>query len=90
MNNPHSLLGALAMDLDRVSLGYYRGSKKMAEVFAREALKRKDELQSAIVKPYIRKLLKNLESVLSEKDHKKLAEDALMYSTLFQNAALRE
>jgi hypothetical protein len=78
------------MDLDRVSLGYYRGSKKMAEVFAREALKRKDELHSVIVKPYIRKLLEALESMLSQKDHKKLAEDALMYSTLFQNASLNE
>ena len=60
----------------------------MARVFSEEAIKRKDELKSAEVKPYIKKILDTLESVLSQKDHKKIAEDALMYSTLLQNAVL--
>lgn len=83
------LLGALAMDLQRVSLGYYRGSENMAARFTQEAKKRKKELQNTELKPYLHKLLSKLEDILSEKDHKKLAEDALMYSVLFQNAAVK-
>ena len=86
--NARFILGSLALDLERVALGYYRGSEKMARIFSDEAIKRKEELQLLEVKPYIKKILDILESVLSQKDHKKIAEDALMYSILFQNAAL--
>ncbi len=82
-------LGALALDLRRVAQGYYRGSEKMALRFAQEAEKRKKELQNTNLKPYLKKLLSKLENVLKEKDHRKLAEDALMYSVLFQNAAAK-
>lgn len=88
MNN-NQILGALALDLRRVAQGYYRGSEKMAVRFAEEALLRKEELQNADLKPYLQKLLSKLNIMLSEKDHKKLAEDALMYSVLFQNAAVK-
>lgn len=87
--NSSQILGALALDLRRVAQGYYRGSKTMAVRFAKEARERKKELQNADLKPYLKKLLSKLEDVLSEKDHKKLAEDALMYSVLFQNAAVK-
>lgn len=83
------ILGALALDLRRVAQGYYRGSEKMAIRFAEEALLRKEELQGVALKPYLHKLLSKLEDMFSEKDHKKLAEDALMYSVLFQNAAVK-
>ena len=86
--NAKILLGSLALDLERVALGYHRGSVKMAETFSKEALKRKEELKMIKVEPYVEKILNRLDSVLSQKDPRDIAEDALMYSTLFQNAAL--
>ena len=89
MNNK-AVLGALSMHLKRVALGYHRGSFNTAQRFFEEALKRKKEVDQALVKPYIKKLLINLDSLISQKDTQKIAEDALMYSTLLQNAALVE
>ncbi|MEK7517038.1 MAG: hypothetical protein AAB583_00680 [Patescibacteria group bacterium] len=83
-------LGALALDLKRVALGFQRGSNAMAERFAKEAKARKEELQNVNLSPYLRNLLSRMDDVLKQKDHKKLAEDALMYSTLFQNASLKK
>lgn len=82
-------LGALALDLKRVAQGYYHGSETMAARFVQEARARKKELQNENLKPYLQKLLLKLKDVFKQKDHKKLAEDALMYSILFQNAALK-
>lgn len=82
-------LESLAMDLKRVALGYYRGSEIMAARFAEEAKRRKEELQSVNLKPYLKNLLSRMDNVLKQNDHKKLAEDCLMYSTLFQNAAVK-
>ena len=87
--NVNQTLGSLALDLRRVAQGYFRGSEIMAARFAKEARARKEELENADLKPYLQKLLSKLEDILSEKDHKKLAEDALMYSILFQNAAVK-
>lgn len=87
--NSDQALGALALDLRRVAQGYYRGSETMAVRFVKEARERRRELRNEKLKPYLRKLLSKLEDVFEQKDHKKLAEDALMYSTLFQNAALK-
>ena len=83
-------LGSLAMDLKRVALGYYRNSTKVAEIFMEEALKRKKEVDVTSVKPYVKDLLSKLEDIKNEKDKQKVAEDALMYSILFQNAAFSE
>ncbi len=83
------ILSSLALDLMRVALGYHRGSKKMAERFFVEAMKRRDEIDTNIVKPYIKVLLKKFPEITSQKDEQKVAEDALMYSILFQNAALK-
>lgn len=77
------------MDLKRVALGYYHGSNRTAERFFEEALKRKQEIDLKEVAPYITKLLYKLDKLSKELDKKKVAEDALMYSTLFQNAALK-
>lgn len=76
------------MDLKRVALGYYGKSTKIAEVFLGEAMKRKKEIDLAAVKPYIKNLLDKLDSVKTKKNKQKVAEDILMYSILFQNAAL--
>jgi len=76
-------LSSLAMDLKRVALGFHSGSIKTAERFSIEALKRKDEIDTTTVAPYIRKHLNKLPKVLE--DRERVAEDALMYSTIFQN-----
>ncbi len=80
------ILGALAMDLKRAALGYFRGSNLMAERFLEEALKRKNEIDIDELKPYLVKYLNKIENVKKENSDK-AAEDALLYSTLFQNAA---
>ena len=82
------VLGSLAMDLKRVALGYHNGSLVTARRFLDEAIKRKKEIDVANIKPYIKDLLNKLENIKNEKDKERIAEDALMYSTLFQNAAL--
>ena len=85
MNNKQTL-GALAMDLKRVALGYFRGSNVMADKFYLEALKRRSELDSKNLKPYLTIYLNKLDKLVKE-EKKKAAEDALLYSTIFQNAA---
>lgn len=81
-----AVLGALAMDLKRVALGYNRGSKSMADKFSGEALKRKRELDKNTLRPYLYKFLSGIEKLRSSKPDK-AAEDALLYSTIFQNAS---
>lgn len=88
MNNK-VILGSMAMDLKRVALGYYKGSFKTADIFLKEALKRKSEIKSGSVRPHIEKILKKIDSLNKLKDKKKAAEDALMYSTILQNATLK-
>lgn len=77
MNNKF-ILESMASDLKRVAMGLHRGSDKMAQRFLEEALKRRDEVEIKIVKPYIRKLLTRLDKDID-------AENALMFSTLVQN-----
>ncbi|MEK7168808.1 MAG: hypothetical protein AAB778_02245 [Patescibacteria group bacterium] len=86
MNNKQ-ILGALAMDLKRVAIGYFRGSDAMAERFYLEALKRRDELDSKDLKPYLNIYLNKLDS-LNKEEKKKAADNALLYSTIFQNASM--
>lgn len=80
------ILGALAMDLKRVAVGYFRGSNIMAEKFYLEALKRKSELDYKNLEPYLVIFLNRLDK-LNKEEKGKAAEDALLYSTIFQNAA---
>ena len=80
--------GSIAMDLKRVALGYHRGSKSTADRFLSEAIMRRNDIDMSTVKPYLQKLLIKIDKLSTEKDLDKKAEDALMYSTLFQNAAL--
>ena len=89
MNRNKEILGALALDLKRVALGYHNGSEQTAERFSQEALRRKAEVANVEVKPYLRKFLNLLPEMLEQKDKQKLAEDALMYSTIFQNYAIK-
>lgn len=90
MNNNQIALSSLAMDMKRAAMGYHRGSIVMAKRFFEEALKRKKEINQTSLKPYLKKLLENLNKLTLQKDNQKIAEDALMYSILFQNAALQK
>ena len=89
MSETKIALSSLALDLKRVALGYWKGSDETAGRFVEEALERKKELDKVEVKPYLRQLLDQLPQVVAQEDKKRLAEDALMYSTRFQNYALR-
>lgn len=80
------ILGDLSLDLKRVAIGYNRGSIHMAERFFEEALKRKEEVDLKNVRPYLRRILENLVNIKNE-EKSKAADDALMYSVIFQNAS---
>ncbi len=80
------IIESLSMDLLRVALGLHRGSFKMAERFKEEALKRQSELDLQSAPSYLKILLLKSKNVL-EKGNPNDAEDILMYSVLFQNAA---
>lgn len=88
MNKNFISLSSMSMDLERVAMGYQRGSVKMAEKFLKEALMRRNEIDRETVRPYIRKMLNALDKINKEKDAMIKAEDALMYSILFQNASI--
>ena len=81
--NKKIIIASLAMDLKRVALGLHRGSYKMVDRFKEEALKREGELKGEKDK-YLIKLLFETRKMLTETSDR-AAEDALMYSTLFQN-----
>lgn len=82
-------LSSLAMDLKRAALGSFRGSAQVANRFFNEALERRQEISKNEVAPYIYRALNNIEKLKKEKDFQKRAEDALMYSTIFQNFAIK-
>lgn len=80
------LIESLSMDLLRTALGFHRGSLKMAERFRQEALEtfrilNEEEPESE----YLKNLLVKMKVALESKDK----DDILMYSTLFQNYALK-
>lgn len=90
MNEQKIAIESLAMDLKRIAIGLHRGSVKMAERFRIEALKREDEIEAVGISDiYLHKLVSKSRSALTG-SHERVAEDALMYSTLFQNYAQRK
>jgi hypothetical protein len=90
MSSLQILLASLAMDLKRVAMASYRNSEHVTARFIQESLMRKKELETIATRPHIQLLLSRLDNTLAQKDSKKRAEDALMYSTLFQNAAVQK
>lgn len=88
MDNQKIIVESLAMDLKRVALGLHRGSITMANRFKEEAFKRTAELEQQRTDAYLSKLVKGMKNRLS-RDSDRVAEDALMYSTLFQNYAIK-
>lgn len=92
MSQKHSpnyiAISSLAMDLKRVALAYYNKSNETAERFKEEAIKRMSEIDQSQVKPYLLNHIEKLDIVFQREDKMHLAEDALMYSQIFQNYAL--
>ena len=81
-------LSSLAMDLKRAALGWQRNSAKLAGRFYLESLKRKREIDTRSIPPYIVNLLSEVEQLEKIKDNLEKGEKALLLSTLFQNAAV--
>lgn len=87
--NQQQLIQALAMDLKRVAVCLHRGSDTVADRFIEEALKREADLSEQATTEYIKNLLMRMKQSLLKKNTQ-TAEDALMYSTLFQNLSLKK
>jgi hypothetical protein len=86
MNNK-MIIGALAEDVYRVAVGLHSGAAKMADMFMKQALLQKEQIDSDTVKPYIEKTLKSLPIVFEKKNIEEKAEDALMLSAILRNYA---
>lgn len=82
------IIESLAMDLKRVALGLHRGSIGMANRFKEEALKRATELENQNPNDYLKKLILYTKKMITGTSNR-VAEDALMLNTLFQNFALK-
>jgi glutamine amidotransferase PdxT len=90
MNTQKIAIESLAMDLKRVAIGLQRKSFTMANRFKEEAISRKDEIRGqGIQDTYLERLISGVEKTLTSTDER-VAEDALMYSTLFQNFAQKK
>ncbi|HLC49372.1 MAG TPA: hypothetical protein VJI96_03245 [Candidatus Andersenbacteria bacterium] len=90
MNPQKIAIESLSMDLKRVAIGLQRKSFAMANRFKEEAIARKDEIRSqGIQDTYLERLISGVEKTLISTDER-VAEDALMYSTLFQNFAQKK
>lgn len=87
--NQKVIISSLALDLKRIALGLYRGSNATVSIFKIEALKRGDELEKSNPGQYLINLWTKTKRTL-EKNGEKAAEDTLMYSTLFQNFAIKK
>lgn len=89
MNQTQKQLASLSMDLKRAALGFNRNSIAMANRFVEESWRELEKIDFKKLPSSIRKLVLGTKSILSRKDSDRIAEDMLMYSTLFQNAALK-
>lgn len=89
MSKTQILIGSLSNDLFRVANMVARGSEKGAMRFFIEAQKWNTELKTHKLKPYIQKIIADVDDENSENilDMAK-AEKYLMYSILLQNYSL--
>jgi len=90
MSNTKLLIGSLSNDLYRVACLTQRGSVKGAEKFWIQSGRWVKDLESAQVKPYIKKIILDIKFQLGvDTLPLESAERYLMYSILLQNYALR-
>lgn len=86
--NTRTSIESLAMDLKRMALCLHKNSPSTADVFEKEAWKRKNEVDMGAASTHLIRLLKCVEEVLKmPNSEERKAEDALMYSVLLQNYA---
>jgi hypothetical protein len=90
MTKANMQLAALSMDLKRVAMAAHNRSQHVADRFIAESIAEKNRIDITNQKPHIRAILTNLVNILSQKDTGNLSEDALLYSILLQNAALKQ
>ncbi len=88
MNNK-ILLESMALDLKRVALGYHSNSIKMAERFLQEVYKRNNQLDKRRLSKSLTRILTKMRQQLKNTNMKRLADDALMYSTLLLSYSKR-
>jgi len=84
MNETQMLIGSLSNDLCRVANLVHRGSEKGATRFFIEVKRWNSQLKSKEVKPYIQKIIADIDSS-DEKLTMEKAEKLLMFSILLQN-----
>lgn len=88
MTPTYSELAALSMDVKRIALAYHENSLETGDRFVEESLKKIKVIDSTEFPKHVKKILNSLEKILLHNDKQKVAEDALMYSTILQNASL--
>ena len=81
MNNK-ILLESMALDLKRVALGAHSNSTKMVDRFLQEVFKRNEMLDTTSLSSTLQSVLITMTSKLKSDQPSRLADDALMYSTL--------
>ena len=89
MENNKVILSSLALDLKRIALAYHRGSYKVGDRFVKETKRWMNEVDVEHIPPYIKRLLHAMDQSLKKHNKKRVAEDALMYSTLLQNYSIK-
>ena len=82
------LIGSLSNDLLRVANLTYRGSNIAASKFLKESERLVHELSKHKTKPYIQKIIKNINLNSKKKLDLEQADKYLMYSILLQNYSL--
>ena len=82
------LIGSLSNDLLRVANLTHRGSIVAASKFMSESNRWIQELIGHDTKPYIKKIIKDIQVQSKKKLDLEQAEKYLMYSTLLQNYSL--
>lgn len=88
MTKTKMLIGSLSNDLLRVANLTHRGSYAAASKFMRESERWVNELLKHETKPYIHKIIKDLQFNSVKELDLEMAEKYLMYSTLLQNYTL--
>lgn len=81
MNNK-ILLESVALDLKRVALGAHSNSTKMTERFLQEVYKRNELVDKEVLSSSCKKVLSHMKVQLKNSSRQRLADDALLYSTL--------
>lgn len=90
MTQTQQNLLALSSDLVRICNSIQSRSYRVSDRFSQEAFKLIREIPSPEVKPYMSKLLRELEDKwLKEKNDLNKAERCLMYSVLLRNYAMK-